>query len=656
MRFLDSKSILLAAAVAAAVILLPGTVAAISDAFIKEHRFAHDFNAEFESSTRNLKEIPQIAENVTIVSKEQIRDMNAHNVAEILNRVSGLYVSSAGLDFRSNSLVFVEGSHARQVLFLLDGFAWNFSNNFTAITNNIPVEIIERIEIVKGPAASSSWGSAPAGVVNIISKRGEDLLGPAGMVQMSYGARDTWDLRSEISGRTTDVDYYTYFGAGGSNGLVSTRKFFSSESFAKLNMRLTSKMEACFTIGASRPDTDLGPLPSIDSRSEMEDRAFFATGSLDAHLSDNLRLNLSFHHFRHRFVQSNETLGLNGPAGELFMDAVYDEATTGAKGKLVLNHGRNGRNVAVFGVDFSRGELDQTILSGERLVSAGAPPVLETTPSITKWAVYFNDSIQIGRSFCLTPGIRVDRNNINSSFVVSPRLGLTFRPWESKDTILRFSVSRGSSQPPLSWTSGGALFLDPNPSLEPEDVWSFQAGVESIELRYLRFKATVFHYKMEDAIFLDSYSEESPVGNDMYINNGDLTRQGVELEIETLPVFGINLWGGVAYTNLDPADVNTGASDIYTYNLALKYNNEKDFTAEIFGHFIWWDDSSEYSGSYDDFIWDLNVRKKVWVESGGKRAISLFFTVHNLFSDVQHWVNDYIIPERWLEAGLRIEF
>ena len=54
--------------------------------------------------------------------------------------------------------------------------------------------------------------------------------------------------------------------------------------------------------------------------------------------------------------------------------------------------------------------------------------------------------------------------------------------------------------PPLSWTSGGGLFLDPNPSLKPEKVWSYQAGVESAALRYLWAKATVFRHELENAL------------------------------------------------------------------------------------------------------------------------------------------------------------
>ena len=116
----------------------------------------------------------------------------------------------------------------------------------------------------------------------------------------------------------------------------------------------------------------------------------------------------------------------------------------------------------------------------------GAPASAITHPNIDRWGIFLNDTIVIDR-WSITPGIRYDKNTITGSFV-SPSIGVTYQVW--KDSILRASVARGFTIPPLSWTSGGGLFLDPNSSLKPEKIMSYQFGGETAVLKYLWVKAT----------------------------------------------------------------------------------------------------------------------------------------------------------------------
>ena len=122
------------------------------------------------SATRHPKPIAKTAENITIVTAEEIRNMNAHSVADVLNRVPGLFVNY-NQDFAAPSLIKIQGSDEHHVLVLLDGVRWNFLAGGNAEVNSIPVDIIDRIEVVRGPA-SSAWGSSLGGVVNYFDQAG----------------------------------------------------------------------------------------------------------------------------------------------------------------------------------------------------------------------------------------------------------------------------------------------------------------------------------------------------------------------------------------------------------------------------------------------------------------------------------------------------
>ena len=601
------------------------------------------------SPTRNPKPISQVAENITVVTAKEIEEMNAHTVAEVLNRIPGVFVNfQQGVgSFGSTSLIYIQGSEERHVLVLVDGVTWNFLAGGNAETNSIPVGIIERIEVIKGPA-SSAWGSSLGGVVNIITKAAGTTAKPTCTVQASFGEMRTQDYRAEVSGKAGPAGYYLYAGRQESDGLLPSRDFANNSFYGKVHIPLAQDVTAGFTIGYSAPENGFGDFPSSDITSRGDNRIFFATASLDAALTEALAMQVSFRRFQQRVDILNNALGLgvNGPAGSLYLDSIYDEATTGGSAKLV---GKYGAHTVVLGADMDHGSLDQTIIAGPLLQSLSVPAAATADPSVDRWAVYANDTIAMG-SWTVTPGIRYDRNSVAGSFV-SPSLGITYRLHE--ETIIRTSAARGFAMPPLSSSSGGGLFLDPNPSLKPEDVRSYQIGVESTALRYLWVKGTLFRHDVDDVLKRAPFAGAAPVFNDLYINAGSVRRQGVEIETETVPVYNLTLRAGFSYVNLDPTNEG-GSTNLRAWNVGLRYDDKASLKAQLFGHYVWWDLDPALKGSYDAFIWDFNASKKVW--SQAKTAVELFFTAHNLFNSSQYLIGDIVNPGRWVEAGTRISF
>jgi vitamin B12 transporter len=598
------------------------------------------------TATRHPKPISQVAENITVITATEIEQMNAHTLADILNRVPGIFVNF-NQDFGAASLLYTQGSEDRHVLVIVDGIPWNFLNSGAAETHSIPVGIIERIEVIKGPA-SSAWGSSLGGVINIITKQPGDTKRPAGAIRASYSERNTQDYRTEISGSADSVGYYLFAGYQYSDGLKSSRGFDSYNLYSRFNISVSEDVDIGLSIGYSEPDIKLGDFPSVDLRTTGDCRTFSGTAFIDASVTEDLGINLSGYIFKQRYVLTNNALGFGytDTQGELFLETGYDEETKGIRGKLVFTHGKH---TAVFGADFDHGELDQMIEAGSFLQSFGVPAKTGTDPGIDRWAVFFNETIIIDR-FSITPGIRYDHDSVTDSFV-SPSLGVTYRLGE--DSILRASAARGFTTPPLSWTKGGALFLDPNPSLKHEEVWSYQAGVESTSIRHLWVKATAFYHRMKDAMTVEYAGAGPPTFNDIFVNRGEVRRKGIELEAETDSKYRVSLGTGFAYVDLSPSN-DSGSGEIYAYNVCVKYNDKGSLNAQLFGHYVWWDLDAYYEASYDDFIWDFNLNKEIL--SKDKTTTEFFFTAHNLFNGSQYLFGDTRNPERWVEGGVRFTF
>jgi vitamin B12 transporter len=597
--------------------------------------------------TRYPKPISQVAENITVVTSKEIEEMNAHTVAEVLSRVTGVFVDFAGQDFGSTSLLRIQGSSERHVLVLIDGVALNLLSSGGAETNSIPVRIIERIEVIKGPA-SSSWGSSLGGVINIITKATGNSDKPRGSISASYGEKNTQDYSAEVLGKAGSVGYYLFAGHQESDGLRPSRYFDNYSLYSKSNISISKDVDLDLTLSYSEPHIGFGDIPGNDITSTGIIRTFFATASLNAAITQELSLKVSFHTFKQKFVQRNEVMGVGfyGPAGDLFLDAIYDEKTTGGSGRLVLTHGKH---TVVLGSDIEHGDLDQTLNAGPFLQSIEVPATSMASPEIDRWAIYANDTILMGK-WSVTPGIRYDYNSITGSFT-SPSLGITYRPDEW--TILRASVARGFTIPPLSTTSAGALFLDPNPSLETEKVWSYQAGVESRAIRYLWLKATIFRHDLERALVKEPFGGGPPALNDLMVNDGKIRRQGFEVETETIPFYNLSLKAGFAYVHTEPP-ANQRSTGIYAYNIGLRYDDKKSLRANLLGHYVWWDIEAPFRAKYNAFIWDTNLMKKI--HSSEKLTAEIFITAHNIFNGSQYTLGDTKNPRRWVEGGIRVRF
>jgi vitamin B12 transporter len=627
-------------------LVLCHTAAAQSDYEMQVLRMFYREKDLVVSPTRHPKPISQVAENIAVITAQQIEEINAHTVAEVLNSVPGLFVNF-NRDFGAASLIHIQGSEQRHVLVLLDGVQWNFLNSGAAETNSIPVGIIERIEVIKGPA-SSAWGSSLGGVINIITKQTGNTGRPAGSIRASYGKHDSQDHSAQASGTAGSVGYYLFGGKQKSDGLMPSRGFDNESLYSKLHIAVSRKTQVRVSIGYSEPHLGFGDFPSGDITSRGINSTFFAAASLRATPKNELSVEASFQHFKQRSVETNNALGLgfSGAADELFSETTYHEETTGGSGKLVW---ARGMHTAVFGVDINSGNLDQTINAGSVLQSMGVPATSTTRPEIDRWAVYANDTIVMDR-WSVTPGIRYDDNSVSGSFL-SPSLGVTCRLGEH--SILRASVAKGFTLPPLSWTSGGALFLDPNPALDPEEVWSYQAGFESSALEYLWIKGAVFRHELENALTIVPFGAGPPAFNDLVVNKGEIRRQGLEIEAETLPVYNLSFLAGFAYVDLKPAN-ESGSTDLYSYILGIRYDDGKSFRARLCGNYLWWDLDAALEARYDDFIWDLNLIKRIYAQA--KTSAELFVTAHNIFKGAQYTFVDSKNPDTWIEAGIRVKF
>ena len=576
--------------------------------------------------TRYPKSISRIAENVSVITAEYIKAINAHTLTDVLNNIPGVQVVVRGGP-GSLSDVLIQGSAGRHVLVMIDGVSQNSLSEGAADIGAIRVQNIERIEIVKGPA-SSVWGSSLGGVINVITKSPDDSRNFGGTVSASIGNSNTGDYRSEVSGKVGSLGYYLSGGGLISDGLLPHNSFHGGDMYTKVELAATDRANLTFTFSYNSGSRGIVEVPAIDKSYDMDFTYLFSTMSLNCLLTDDLSLDLSL-----RAAKREDKFFINQQSTGLTLSEPNNRDTVfGGGGRLIWTEKIN---QLLLGVDFDLGELKSDTISNGR-------------QDLDEWAIFANDTLTLG-NFSLIPGLRYDYTSTNGDFL-SPSLGATFTLGEN--TILRAYVARGFTIPPLSFTSGEGPNFTGNPNLKMETVWSYSAGFETAALRYFWLKTMFFRHDMDDVLS----TELLPDGLFTYVNKGKQRRQGVEAEIRTMPVYNTSLMAGYAY--VDAKDRITGEEingvATYTIDVGVQYDDKKSFQGTLKGHYIRWHVNPPETGSFNAMVWDLNLAKKVY--TGIDRTVALFFTAHNIFNSAQYAITPFRNPGRWFEGGVRFDF
>lgn len=157
------------------------------------------------TATRTAQPLTDVLADMTLIDRPAIERSGAVNVADLLQRQPGLEMSRNGGPGTSTSL-FMRGASSNYVAVYIDGVRVDAqSGSGGAPWEAIALGQIERIEIVRGPAAAVYGSDAIAGVVQIFTRQGEGAFTP--FVGVGLGNRRTGKLEAGFSGSNQGFDY-----------------------------------------------------------------------------------------------------------------------------------------------------------------------------------------------------------------------------------------------------------------------------------------------------------------------------------------------------------------------------------------------------------------------------------------------------------------
>jgi len=156
------------------------------------------------SASRTPTRFDELVSDVTVINRAEIERSAGKTLPELLSRVPGIQFSSNG-GLGKSSTINIRGTEARHTILLIDGVRYGSATTGTATWDNIALDMIERIEILKGPASALYGSEAVGGVVQIFMRKGQAGFKPYASVTL--GSEGHAQASAGLSGGTGDVTY-----------------------------------------------------------------------------------------------------------------------------------------------------------------------------------------------------------------------------------------------------------------------------------------------------------------------------------------------------------------------------------------------------------------------------------------------------------------
>jgi vitamin B12 transporter len=161
------------------------------------------------TATKFAKSQSETGKVLTVINEADLAKSSGKDLAQVLNEQAGLFINGSVSSPGKDKSVFLRGAKGEYTVILLDGIPLNDPSNIGGGAYDlrmIPLDQVERIEILKGNQSTLYGSNAIAGVINIITKKeGDKKFGGAGA--LGYGSFNSLRSSLNFSGGTDMLDY-----------------------------------------------------------------------------------------------------------------------------------------------------------------------------------------------------------------------------------------------------------------------------------------------------------------------------------------------------------------------------------------------------------------------------------------------------------------
>ncbi len=589
---------------------------------------------------------------VSVITAQDIRkNPPVNDLSDIIRKMPGVNLTgnSANGVRGNNRQIDIRGMGPENTLILIDGvpttsrnsvrYSWRGERDSRGDSNWVPPEMVERIEVIRGPAAARYGSGAAGGVVNIITKRPTDHWSGSLSLYTNQpednkeGAtrRANFNLSGPLAGdaltmrlygniNKTDSDAFDINQSQNGSAAAGREGVRNKDINSVLSWKITPLQVLDFSYGYSRQgniyagDTQYSNgagnalIESLDGAET--NRLYRQTWGL-AHngIWDWGQSKLTFNYEKTNNTRLNEGTAGSGEGrinSRTFSTSRFDSYRAGGEISFPLELLRE--QTVTLGAEWNRDELnDPNSMNGTRAPGvsingvSGDPGSRNSKNSATLSSLYVEDNIALTDSTEVIPGLRFDYHdtlgaNWSPSLNISQGLGDSF--------TLKAGIARAFKAPNLYQSSEGYLlatrgngcpvnvargscYLLGNENLDPEVSVNKELGIEYSEQGYiagLTWFRNDYKNKIVSGTEVLGYASN---GNNIlqWSNGGKAVVEGLEGNV-TIPLVRDTLeWRTNATYMIESKDKETGnpLSIIpkYTINTLLDWQVTQDFSTDL---------------------------------------------------------------------------
>ncbi len=520
------------------------------------------------TATRTAQTVNQSTSSVQIISEADIQRLQARSVPDLLRGLAGVQITRNGGRGKNTSL-FIRGTNSDHVLVLIDGVKVGSATSGTTPFQDLPIEQIERIEIVRGPRSSLYGSEAIGGVIQIFTKQSKRPM--QGSAAVTIGS----DATREFSGSLAGQNEGRYYSLGAT--AVKTKGFDSCAAEAAMG-------GGCWT---DEPDDD--GYESVAAHLNAGLR--FADGSQVGFVSKRSRNESEFDGgFQNEGETEQTILGLNA---NLALTDVWWLKLSAARSKDYSDNYKDGVYSSTFNTERDTVSIQNDLLlteGGELVLTLGGDYQRDEVSAANEYDKTERENYGAFMQYLMTLdrhdvefSVRHDENQ-QTGHTKTGGIGYAYRI----NDALRVVANYGQA---FKAPSFNELFFPGfgNPALTPEESRTAELGLR-VKEDGRQLDITYFHTKVDDLIAYDA-SIFAPNN----IEEAEIS--GIELSLQQ--AFFKHWLLGLSFTAQSPRNVSDGAND----NNLLPRRAQRDARVDLDYVLDGWSAGATVymtSSSYDD--------------------------------------------------------
>jgi len=507
------------------------------------------------SASRHLEDPRQAPSAVSIITADEITRYGWRTLADVLNSLRGFYTSyDRNYTYLGVRGFLRPGDYNSRILLMINGHRVNENVYDSALIGTefpLDLDLIDHIEVVRGPSSSLFGTNAIFGVINVITRRpkadsvleasGEEssFLSRAGRLTGSFqkGRLSALLSGSMYSSAGQSELFFPEFSA--TNGGVAENIDGDRYSHAFADLQYGGwRMQGLFgTRTKIIPTAPFGTNFDDSGTRTTDTRGYF---DVDYHrsLTSNTDVDLRAYYDAYRYYGTYAMGGTDSPDRYLNIDTgVADWAGVEA----TVGH-QIGRQRVTAGVNY-----EHSFRVDQENYNAGQPPILDDHRTPWLMAAFGEAELNLLPKLTIHAGGRLDYFDSFGS-ALSPRIALVYSV--NSRTAVKYIVGRAFRAPNAyeDYYDDNTSIVAPTVPLKPEHILSNEVVFERSLTKWLALTADGFYNDLHDLI------DQVPVpasGLTHFVNSGHDAGPGVEFELEAKRASGLSARASYTFANAE---------------------------------------------------------------------------------------------------------